>query len=55
MQVHFSRGSMHFDPPSPASALVAIADGTLQFAFGVAAGTVGPFAVLQESMVVPLQ
>ena len=55
MQVHFSRGSVHFDSPSPASAPVAIAAGTMQFGFAVAAGTAGPFAVLQESMVVPLQ
>ena len=55
MQVHFSRGSMHFDSPSPVSAPAAIAAGTMQFGFGVAAGTAGPFAVLQESVVEPLQ
>ena len=55
MQVHFLRGSMHFDSPSPVSAPAAIAAGTMQFAFGVAADTVGLFAVLQESVVVQLQ
>ena len=55
MQVNFSRGSVHFDSPSPVSVPVAIADGTLQFVTGVAAGTVGPFAVLQQSVVEPLQ
>ena len=55
MQVHFSRGSMHFDPPSPASALVAIADGTLQFESDAIVDIVRPLPVLQESVVVVRQ